>query len=394
MFVVSLVACIESPSVTPTTPIQLGQALLNAGRYAEALGAFRRAVAARPGDAAAELGLGASFEALEAYDSARVVYTTLARAPQLPGRVRRQLSARIRWLARRELEQAAREAVAEEDRLVRTPPPAGTVAVFPFRYVGADTALEPLGRGLAQFFVTDLGHIEALTVLEREHVQILLAELHLGDEGLVDSSTAARSGHLLRAAQVLQGTLQDVPGGERLRLGADVVSTTTSQVAASGAGDDRLQRLFDLEKDVLFQLLDRLGVPLTLVERERLAERPTASLQAFLAFSRGLEAEDRADFAGAAAAFRKASELDPSFRQARERAAAAAEMAQAATTAVAAAARLLGDGSGESAFLADNLNQVMPGGMGGRDPLGDVGGKDRLQAPSGSNGILIRVRRP
>jgi hypothetical protein len=41
-------------------------------------------------------------------------------------------------------------------------------------------------------------------------------------------------------------------------------------------------------------------------------------LQAFLAFSRGLEQEDARDYVAAAASFRKAVELDPKFEMAAE----------------------------------------------------------------------------
>ena len=64
-----------------------------------------------------------------------------------------------------------------------------------------------------------------------------------------------------------------------------------------------------------------MGIRLSPAERQAITERPTADLQAFLAFSRGLEAEDRGDYAGAAAQFRAAAARDPSFRSAQTRAA-------------------------------------------------------------------------
>ena len=71
---------------------------------------------------------------------------------------------------------------------------ARTVAVFPFLYRGSDPALEPLGRALSELLVTDLGQVKRLRVLERARVQVLLDEMDLAERGLVDSTTAARSG--------------------------------------------------------------------------------------------------------------------------------------------------------------------------------------------------------
>jgi hypothetical protein len=135
---------------------------------------------------------------------------------------------------------------------------------------------------------------------------------------------------MLRAARVVQGSLQDQPQQDRLRLDANVVDATSSSVTATGNATDRLQQLFEVEKQVVFQLLDRMRINLTPAERRAISERPTADLQAFLAFSRGLEAEDRGDFAGAAEQFSAAVARDPNFRSARERRAQNLRMASAA----------------------------------------------------------------
>jgi hypothetical protein len=60
---------------------------------------------------------------------------------------------------------------------------------------------------------------------------------------------------------------------------------------------------------------------LTPAERVAISERPTRDLAAFLLYSRGLEAEDRGDFAAAAQAFQEAARRDPAFREASEQAA-------------------------------------------------------------------------
>jgi hypothetical protein len=150
-------------------------------------------------------------------------------------------------------------------------------------------------------------------------VQALVDEMKLSDEGRTDPATGARSGRLLRAERVVQGSLQDVPASGQLKLDADVVNTETAGVQATGSASDRLQQLFDMEKQVVIQLLQRLNITLSPAEQRALSERPTADLQAFLAFSRGLEAEDRGDYQAAEAAYNEAIARDPNFRAAKER---------------------------------------------------------------------------
>jgi hypothetical protein len=132
----------------------------------------------------------------------------------------------------------------------------------------------------------------------------------------VAPATAARSGRLLRAAEVLQGAIHETSPGE-IRLDANVVTTNTSAIRATGTASDRLEQLFSMEKSLVFELLDRMGVSLSPAEHRAISERPTADLQAFLSFSRGLEAEDRGDAAAAARFFETASTRDPGFRAAR-----------------------------------------------------------------------------
>jgi TolB-like protein len=397
------VGCAAPGALGPANGLEQGRAALAAGAYVDARDAYRTWLAARPGDLSAELGLAAAYEGLHQLDSARLAYAWVE-AAHPPRSVRRQLEQRLRLLARRQLVEDARAAVANEATLGAQPPRPNTIAVLPFQYLGADPQYRPLGRGLAQLVVTDLAQVGSLTLLERQAAQRLLDELKLAQFGLVDPATGARSGRLLGAERVIQGSFQDLPG-ERLRIDGTAVVTTSGTVAAAASADDELRRIFDVEKALVFDLLQRLGVTLTDAERERIAERPTANLQAFLAFSRGLSAEDQNAFGEAAREYRAAARLDPSFHQAGERADAATGMTHAQEVSLTGVAGMLNP-VGVPTFLTDQLNDVMGSGMrsaeqtqeprgagppGARDPVGDVGGEDRL---GGFGTFLILIRRP
>ena len=72
----------------------------------------------------------------------------------------------------------------------------------------------------------------------------------------------------------------------------------------------------DMEKELVFGISEALGYTPTLAERRIIDENGTRNLLAFLAFSRGLEAESNNDYAAAALHFQEALAEDPGFTQA------------------------------------------------------------------------------
>lgn len=306
---------------------RLGVAYFKARRFAEARTALDTAFAGDPQNGLAAVYLGLTNEELGDFPAARSAYQRylgVARSTELKDVARRRLS----LMGRRELEYQARQALAQEAELSQQAPEPNTVAVMPFSYTGADERLQPLGRGLAQLVITDLAKSRQIRVLERERMQALVDELRLSEEGRADPQSAVRSGRLLRAARVVQGALAE--RGEQLRVDAAVVDVGTAGVAAAAGTQDVLDRLFDLEKELVLAIFNNLGIQLSDAEREAVNQRPTQNLQAFLAFSQGLEAEDRGDFVAAQQFFTQAQQLDPNFQAAGQSAAQASDLSAAA----------------------------------------------------------------
>jgi TolB-like protein len=214
--------------------------------------------------------------------------------------------------SRRALIEDAKLAIQQERSLGADVGSPATVAIFPMRFSGSDSSLRPLGRGFAELLATDLSRSPKLTIVERARVQALLDELALQRSGLTDTSTNVRAGRLLRAGRIVQGSVLQL-GESQLRVDAAVLDVPTAAVRGSARGEDALDRLFDLEKRIAFGLFDELGVTLTVAERNAIEQRPTRSLAAFLAYSRGLTAEDDGRFDDAGRFYRDAIRLDPGF---------------------------------------------------------------------------------
>ncbi|HEX7939376.1 MAG TPA: CsgG/HfaB family protein, partial [Gemmatimonadaceae bacterium] len=189
-----------------------------------------------------------------------------------------------------------------------------TVAVMPLHFVGPDTTLQPLERGLAELITTDLSKSDQLVVVERARLMALLNEINLQQSGATDSTTNVRAGKLIQAGRIVSGQILQSP--DRLRVDAAIVNTTTSLVSGGATNENKLEQVFSIEKAIVLQLFDSLGVKLTVAQRKELDDRPTRSLPAFLAYSRGLALEDQGRYDDAAHMYQDAFRMDPSFFQA------------------------------------------------------------------------------
>lgn len=401
-----LSSCVRATYVSPSSPLGIGIAHLENGQLEAAREQFAAWLENYPEDPRALMGVAVILDEQGFTDSAFAIYNEL-NALRLPGEVRRELKSRILISSRKLMADRARQLVASEARLAQTAPEPNSVAILPFQYLGANPDLEPLGRGVAHLLVSDLQRLAVMKVLERLQIQLIVDEIRLSETDRVDQRTAVRSGRLLSAQNVIHGSILDGDGEGSVRMDAEMVNTSTSEVESRGSRQDQLREFFRLEKDVLRQLLENFGIQLSAAELEILADQPTNSILAYLAFSRGLAASDRGDFALASQEFATALAIDPDFQEAAVLEEESSEASQSESASSGEMTRMLGlIPFTNPLLLADDLNRVMPSGIQlgdqvavptgsnpppGRDQGGDVAGEDRI-ARSGT--VIIRVERP
>jgi tetratricopeptide (TPR) repeat protein len=309
----------KQQQANPTAAVNrsLGIAYYEAKRYPEARSTLETAARLDPGDGATVLFLGLTAEAQNDLPTARRAYSSYLQYGRT-SRVRAQLQSRLAALVRKELEADAKRAVQQEATVGNVAGSPGTVAVFPLRFTGADSSLRPLERGFADLLITDLARSSQLTLVERSRLQSLLDELALQKSGATDAATNVRAGRLVRAGRVVEGSLLQLDPSQ-LRVDAAVVNVPTTQVQGVAQGADQLDRVFSLEKKIALDLFKELGVTLTVAERNAVEQRPTRSLAAFLAYSRGLAAEDDGRYDDAARYFNDAVRIDPGFGAAQQK---------------------------------------------------------------------------
>lgn len=308
---------------------RLGIAYYAADRFEDARTTLQRVIDGGGREGAAYLYLGLANEELEDWAAARAAYDQYLQTGT-SSRVKNQIRGRLALVARKELRQQARLALQQEAILSEQPPTRNTIAVLPFSLTGVSDDLMPLQTALADMIITDLS-IARLQSLERIRVQSMVDEMVLAQAGLTTRETGARMGRLLKAEHVVQGALSGA--GNEIVLDAAILNTAQQATAGEVNRRGETQAIFDLEKQIVFGILDALNIQITAQERELITNNRTANLVAFIAYGRGLEALDRGDYAEALTQFQQAATLDPNFSAARSQQTQAQQMSTAANTA-------------------------------------------------------------
>ncbi len=193
-----------------------------------------------------------------------------------------------------------------------------TVGVTPFRVTAPDTTLQVLGYGLADLLITDLARSSQLRVVDRLRTDAVLRELALVGAGRVDSADAPRAGRILGARRLVLGSLTS-DGRTPARIDGRVGDVVTGRITATTPSRAPLDAILDAEKNLAFRLFETLGVRLTPAEQVLVEQRPTKSLAALLAYSRGVRDEALRDWRSAKTRYQAAVQLDANFTVAQQR---------------------------------------------------------------------------
>lgn len=230
--------------------------------------------------------------------------------------VRGHLTLLDREAARRFVQRAtaaeARQAYVRTDRW--------HVAVMPFSSPppaagGSGPQQQGFNRAVVAMIAVDLARVPSLTVLEREKVELLAAELRLSASELVDPATAARPGRLLGAGTLVAGSVYNAPGPSgpgsgRYRLNSAVSDVARARLLGHSEAEGLQAEFFVLQKRIVHGILDLLEV------RDRPAAVDTVhtrNWEAYARFARGLQLLAESRFAEARQAFLGALQLDPAF---------------------------------------------------------------------------------
>lgn len=191
-----------------------------------------------------------------------------------------------------------------------------TLAVLYFHNRSGDSGLDPLRKGFSIMLMTDLARVKELQLVERVKLQALAEEIGLGGSGLVESGTAPRLGRMLGARYLIGGDFfrDDI---EKIRVRSDLVNVPEEKIFDRVQGVDALDRLFALEKDMLFRIIAALRIEITPERKKLLMEPVSTSFPALMFFFRGIDKSDHGDYEAAAALYKKALAEDANLHPAK-----------------------------------------------------------------------------
>ncbi len=267
-----------------------------------------------PEDPTARLYQGLILEARQDYSAAITAYTEalqLGPSRETAGLVRIHLDQLIRKNIIRQVSQAVNNENAIDVESI--PPNTIAVAAFDGSHLTEETA--PIARGLAELTAADLAKVESLQLVERLKIDMLMKELELGAEHAVSTSDAPRLGRLLGSNRIVTGSVLEL-GDDRIRLDGAIVSVRDSSASLPEPSEGELREFFDIQKELVFNVIEDLGVALTTTERDAIREVPTESYLAFLAYCRGLHYRASGLLPRAQAEFEQALEHDKGFGEA------------------------------------------------------------------------------
>jgi TolB-like protein/Flp pilus assembly protein TadD len=182
-----------------------------------------------------------------------------------------------------------------------------SIAVLPFKTIGAKSEEEFLGLGMADVLITRLSRTGKLAVSPTEAVR------RYGEKG----SDPLATGHALGVAAVLTGNVQQ--SGDRLRVTVQLLRVGDGLPVWADQFDERLTDIFTLQDQISQRLAGALTLKLTGDERRRLTENQTASVEAYQLYLEGRYYWARRTpewVRKAIVCFEQSARLDPNYAQA------------------------------------------------------------------------------
>ncbi|TPW04531.1 MAG: TPR repeat-containing serine/threonine protein kinase, partial [bacterium] len=176
-----------------------------------------------------------------------------------------------------------------------------SVAVLYFGNLSGAKDDEYFRDGMTEDIITELSKIGQIKVFPRSEV------LSFRDKPV----TAPEVGQQLDAAFVLEGSIRRA--GNRLRITAQLVETSTRHSAWAERYDREMEDVFAIQDEIARSIAQALRVTLSPQEEKTIARKPTDNLQAYDYYLRGRSYTRRENLDFALQMFEQAIKLDPNF---------------------------------------------------------------------------------
>jgi adenylate cyclase len=200
--------------------------------------------------------------------------------------------------------------VAAAAKLTASPPvfdDRRAIAVLPFANFGGDPEQEFFADGVTEDIISMLAGWRAFPVIARNSTFTYKGKT-------VDIKEV---GEELGARYVLEGSVRK--SGRRVRVTAQLIQADTGRHIMAERYDRDLTDLFELQDEITHAIAGAIEPEILKFERDRIAERPPRSEDAYELYQRGMfhhYRQNKADNIEAQAYFRRALAIDPQYPQA------------------------------------------------------------------------------
>lgn len=164
------------------------------------------------------------------------------------------------------------------------------LAVMNFDNHSPDGQWQWLSKGLADMIITDMSASERLRIVERERLNLIVAEHKLIKTGIVDSTIASQVGRLANVDWVLFGSF--LKEGKSLKIEAFILDMKTEDVLRVERVEGKADDVVLLEKNLVQKFIDRLDTPVTEAEKRSIMYVPTDSVSALEHYCMSLDLFD------------------------------------------------------------------------------------------------------
>ncbi len=182
-----------------------------------------------------------------------------------------------------------------------------SIAVLPFQNLSGDPEQDYFADGVVEDIITDLSRIRWLLVIARNSSFTYRGRA-------VDVKQVGRE---LGVAYVLEGSLRKA--ADRVRITGQLIDAGTGAHLWAERFEGTLDNIFELQDQIAASVVGAIAPQMEMAEIERAKRKPTASLNAYDCYLRGLAHLHRGDRDAIDVAlplFHRAVDLDPGFASA------------------------------------------------------------------------------
>ena len=179
-----------------------------------------------------------------------------------------------------------------------------SIAVLPFTNMSADPEGDFFADGIADEIITALSKVKALRVVSRTSSFTFKGK----------NDDIREIGRKLQVSTILEGSIRKA--GKRLRLNAQLVSTSDSSQLWAERYDRELEDVFAIQDEIATSIVAALRVVLTEDEKKAIEQVPTANIDAYEYYLRGRQffhQHRRRAHEFARQLYERAIELDPGY---------------------------------------------------------------------------------